>query len=191
MQEWDFIDQPVAGISLPEFWDSNEDQSNPLVPDTYHPQIESTLAEVESNLTWAVDPLDAADGIIENTNSSDQGDITLEIWNIEDNELIKRIRVQITGWWDDTPPEVTITEASPSGTSLNHDAVVTDLTDGRKLMVRDIDLWPNPDWEILTVTLPAETAIDQIFVDTISIPEPATMSLLALGGLALLRRKRR
>ena len=40
-------------------------------------------------------------------------------------------------------------------------------------------------------TIGGDVFVDQLVVDTICIPEPATMSLLALGGLALLRRKRR
>ncbi|MFH1419847.1 MAG: PEP-CTERM sorting domain-containing protein [Planctomycetota bacterium] len=49
----------------------------------------------------------------------------------------------------------------------------------------------NPDSEILTLTNDfGDVYIDQIVIDTICIPEPATLSLLAIGGLALLRRRR-
>jgi hypothetical protein len=54
-------------------------------------------------------------------------------------------------------------------------------------------IWPNPYVEkinffVTPVTGPA--VLDYIHVDTICIPEPATVALLGLGGLALLRRKR-
>ncbi len=51
-------------------------------------------------------------------------------------------------------------------------------------------IFPNPDWEQIQFFLPQGTIIEQIVIDTISAPEPATMSLLALGGLAILRRRR-
>ena len=54
---------------------------------------------------------------------------------------------------------------------------------------------PQPAGEVITATinLPAGAvlAMDEVAVDTICIPEPATMSVLALGGLAVLRRRKR
>ncbi len=50
---------------------------------------------------------------------------------------------------------------------------------------------PNPDWEQIQFILPMGTIVEQIVIDTVSVPEPATMSLLALGGLAVLRRRRK
>ena len=60
------------------------------------------------------------------------------------------------------------------------------------------DIWmePNPDWEQIVVTVPLGTVIVEVVVDSVSSPEPATLSLLAFGGLAiggwtLIRRRRR
>jgi hypothetical protein len=50
-------------------------------------------------------------------------------------------------------------------------------------------LYPNPDWEEMIVVVPDGVVIDQIVVDTISIPEPASLAMLALGGLAILSRR--
>ena len=49
---------------------------------------------------------------------------------------------------------------------------------------------PNPTSETVTITVPECAVIDQIVVDTICIPEPGTLGLLVLGGLAVLRRRR-
>ena len=46
-------------------------------------------------------------------------------------------------------------------------------------------LYPNPDWEVFDIVVPEGVVIDQIVVDTISIPEPASVALLGFGGLAL------
>jgi len=46
----------------------------------------------------------------------------------------------------------------------------------------------NPNHEVIRIG--GEILVDELVIDTICVPEPATMGLLALGGLALLRRKR-
>jgi len=50
-------------------------------------------------------------------------------------------------------------------------------------------LMPNPDWEIITVAVPSGIILQETFIHTIS-PEPATLGLLVLGGMGLLRRRR-
>ncbi len=51
---------------------------------------------------------------------------------------------------------------------------------------------PNPDSETVIIDFPDGTYVEEIVIDTIcTVPEPATMSFLALGGLAVLRRRRK
>jgi len=52
-----------------------------------------------------------------------------------------------------------------------------------------VELDYNPPLE--TVLIFGDILVDELVIDTICIPEPATMSLLALGGLAVLRRRRK
>ena len=55
-----------------------------------------------------------------------------------------------------------------------------------------IQIMPNPSFETLYVIADdeySELYFDQIVVDTICIPEPATFGLFALAGLALLRKR--
>ncbi len=65
--------------------------------------------------------------------------------------------------------------------------------DGWVTEVLKFRLEPNPPWEILTmgefISYPAY--VDQVVIDTICIPEPGTLVLLAVGCVRLLVRPRR
>ena len=50
------------------------------------------------------------------------------------------------------------------------------------------EIYPNPIDEMFTIG--GNIDVDGIIVDTWCIPEPATLGLLLLGGLAMLRRRR-
>ncbi|UCE99233.1 MAG: PEP-CTERM sorting domain-containing protein [Planctomycetota bacterium] len=52
----------------------------------------------------------------------------------------------------------------------------------------EITIWPNPPGEWITIK--GDIIVDQVIIDTICIPEPATMFTLAIGGLMVLTRKR-
>ena len=91
------------------------------------------------------------------------------------------------------PPPAPIVEVV-DGTLLEEQTVVVeDLALGQWLL--DLSVWriePNPPHE--TIVLRSDpmwgAVIDQVVVQTICIPEPLTISFLALGGLFLRRRRR-
>lgn len=53
----------------------------------------------------------------------------------------------------------------------------------------DITIWPNPDKEWFTVK--GNILVDHIAIDTICVPEPATITIIAFGMLAAVRRRKK
>lgn len=56
--------------------------------------------------------------------------------------------------------------------------------------VYDFSIFPNPAAEVIGLKFDGYPAfVDQVVIDTWCVPEPASMALLAMGGLALLRKR--
>ena len=55
--------------------------------------------------------------------------------------------------------------------------------------IYSIVIWPNPPREWIAIK--GDILVDQLDIKTRCVPEPATMGLLSLGGLALLRGRRK
>ncbi len=130
-------------------------------------------------------------GIVNNTR-----DATLEIdvINWVDTEPEKFIRVQLTHSSVSSgflPPVVVGVRGYKGGTTYGlfepHSGGVGNSTQSYS----DITMQPNPDWETIEIFVPMGTRIDEIVIDTISIPEPSVivMVLMSGGGLFFVRRK--
>jgi len=77
---------------------------------------------------------------------------------------------------------------------LDHVIGVSDHPDADGYFYEDWKLFPNPDFEYVEIHVPVESTLVQVVIDSVSIPEPGTLSLLAAGLFALggyVRRKRR
>jgi hypothetical protein len=161
-----------------------------------------THAEI-AGLTW--DNLTDLDGRWNNSNpiGGDNGTITLFIRNWVDLEPIKYLRLQVSY---DHPTSSEVLPISLDGTkdgqpvttnfiyevSGNQNAFDPPLgTSDQHYRFQLWNLQPNPDWEQINITVPPQYSIDQIVVDAISIPEPATLGVLSIGFAALCLRRRR
>ena len=54
----------------------------------------------------------------------------------------------------------------------------------------DVEIRPNPDSEQIIIYGGSGPSLYEVEIDTVSLPEPATLGLVLMGGLAILRRRR-
>ena len=185
--EWDFWGPVTTGISPDGIYNTVGGSGGETLS-TYWTHIDGTGP-------WVADP----DGSGPKGAGWAFSGFVIHLANWIDIEPYKDIRLQLTGYMSNggevtffADPQPDITSSSPpldawmmtdSGSSYDDAQDITRAW-------YDFRLWPNPDKEdIWFNVVPAGVIIDQVYVDTISTPEPTTIVLLGLGGLLLRRRK--
>ncbi len=124
------------------------------------------------------------------------GNYQFQLPNWIDQLQIKYMRVQLT--WEQSllPPVNIFSQAMDGANSINGvitftSPVTYDASGIKAHQYIDFTFQPNPDFERINVQMQPNSLLTQVVVDTVStVPEPATITLLMLGGLVLSKIKR-
>ena len=186
--EWEFLTQPLPpGAITPDLESNGGPKAGEFLYDKF-----GTHIDVDGP-GWEWD----AGGMVNNDRDAW---FAINAINWVDMEPEKFIRVQIThigaapsvagahGYWFNGYHNL---EPQNGTTHLGYfDAGAVVIVDSTHLY-SDIVMQPNPDWEQIEIFVPMGTIIDEIVIDSISIPEPSAiiMVLMSCGGLLFVRRR--
>jgi len=168
-----------------------DDADNPALPEFFNNQYGTPMAglsttQVPPDYFGWLDVVNGRQGVW----AGEPLNITLTIPNRDEPDEYKEIWLemdfmQTLGWINVTPSPV-----CGSVEEIFRDISLVDLQWSRLIIGWRIE--PNPSEETICIGITGTGGlVDYITVDTICIPEPATVTLLGLGTLALLRRKRK
>ncbi len=143
----------------------------------------------DSDPTTFLDPLPVSDVVI-------GPDYQFNLPNFVDNLPVKYMRLQVTWQLDPTPPPIIGLSGEESGNpvpgNIVYSSPVTIVDPAAAIFYQyyDIEFYPNPDHERWVIISPNAPLV-QVVADTVStVPEPATLALLCVGSLGLLRKRR-
>ena len=133
------------------------------------------------------------------------GAVRFHLDNYDDPQPIKRVQVQVTYWSEYSYPSGfgvrAYYEGSPDPVISQHEAVLVDSMDpdanGWVTAAYEFTIEQNPLEEDIHIEFTdllgypeASAYMDEVTIDTwCTVPEPATVGLLLIGGLALLMRR--
>jgi len=176
-------------------WDFFSD-ANPLAPDGALTNLSNVNVDFPAAATISGDTA-TWESFTNNDGTEDGGwnfgdgggAITFEVPNVRDLLPMKWLQIQIT-YEGQTPPMIGQVSAFDNVFGENVGIFRESVIDEPGYRKEHWVFEPNPDWEILVLEVPEFTFIDQIVIDSISIPSPGSVTLVGLAGLVALRRKR-
>ena len=187
--EFDFLQTPITGLYV-EVESDGGSKNGEFIYDKFWTHIDL------DGMGWEMDTADGDGGIV---NTNRDASFAIQTINWVDTEPEKYIRVQITyigqaptvagahGYWFNEYHGI---EPANATTNLGYFAADPAVNVDQTHLYSDIFMQPNPDWEQIVVDVPKGTIIDEVVVDSISIPEPSVivMVLISGGGLLFVRR---
>lgn len=165
-QIWDFLSDAIT--PAPDYYYNKDNTPPDLHVDTIYGW---------SNGAWSLGEIDIR---IPNTDITGQ-------------DTCKHIQIQLTWKPGDNNPNVYLPN-QPLVAVAPYDKMDISRSDDFLAVsdwihsIFDITIWPNPTAEWITIK--GDIIVDQLVIDTICIPEPATIALLGIGGLALVIKRR-
>jgi hypothetical protein len=175
-----------------QMWEFSTLQPNPILPDGPAPGGQPPLPSTKLSVTTGPTPWDHWMSVYQNRQGvwplSGKIDVTVDDHN-PPNE-VKYVWVQITWISQDVGEHPILENLNPAPVGPPTLVATVPLADGWFESTYSWEIRPNPPDESFTIT--GTINVDELVIDTWCIPEPATVALLATGGvLMLLRRTRR
>ncbi len=186
---WEFTQPPTS------FFDIYADSFSSVAGPPQYPLWSGfpAKAEVDDAANWSWTQGDG-DGGLTLAPGVSSASIGFKIPNFVDDLDTKLLRVQIT-WHVALPPIVTGVTGYNwlgfgnyipfPGTQTGSVIVST------SHFYEDWIIHPNPNWDLVSISMGAGTILDEVVIDTVSIPSGGTAPLLLSGCLLLARRARR
>jgi len=165
-------------------WNFATDEHIPA-PDSVSNPYGDPLLRVNSVDDW-IDGIDQRQGVW-----SLSGEIDVYIPNWPEIRPEKEIWVQLT--WKATDVDPFLPNEPVVGVVpfeyMEASLISEQLGDGWMHSLFLINIWPNPveEW----ITIKGDIMVDQLVIDTICVPEPATLVLFGMGWLVTVARKKR
>ena len=192
MQQWQFT--TPGGLGAPDAGNTNPygDMQVSVTGDATWEPTSSSSDAARSNAWRLLDDPSGGTTSIHCDGDDKNTPVTFIFGSFEEG---KQDVVQIT-FSGDTPvlSVLPIPGKVDFSTSLDSSSITT-LGDGWKVLTQRHTYYglSNPSGENFVISVPdgGATWIDHVVIDTQTLPEPATLSLLAIGGLAVLRKRRR
>ncbi len=182
MAEWEFMTPPTDWYFI--------------APDTFSAVGPSgalfdgfpTHAEVDLPSNWMWHPGDGDGAITPAPGLPGGASIAFKMQNWEDILWTKMLRLQVT--WSGQVAPTTIGLDGWIGTALYFGQLDGSAVVDGNHYYEDWVIHPNPWWEVLVLQVPQGTSIDEVIIDTISIPSPGGAILGVLGAAMMFRRRR-